>query len=341
MPARSKPNTLLFRVIAAVVAIPLLLSCSGNPVDVEPATIEPAGPAVSPPVTGSPAGTVHALKLSGQAAVFDPATATLAVLGTEPTVALLTGSGQPRTVPLPAPATALCGDDDGTLYLSTRGGYLRFDVTGQTVQRVDIEGHADTEFTAIARHDDGRLVLGSADGGVYTLTADNTAVDGEVTTFAQVDALVTEGGDTVVLDRAQSLITTVDNSGRNPRHALRAGDGATTLATDPAGRVLVADTRDGELLVFSVDPLIMRQRYPVPEAPYGLAGTSSLTWVSQTAANTVIGYDLATGIPVEKVRHRTVAQPNALAFDESSGTLYVVSGSGAGVQIISNAVESR
>ena len=56
--------------------------------------------------------------------------------------------------------------------------------------------------------------------------------------------------------------------------------------------------------------------------------------MSQTATNTVVGYDLATGIPVEKVRYRTVQQPNSLAFDEASGTLYVVSGSGAGVQVI-------
>ncbi len=59
-----------------------------------------------------------------------------------------------------------------------------------------------------------------------------------------------------------------------------------------AGRVLVADTRGDELLVFGTDPLIMRQRYPVPAAPYGLAGSAQLAWVSQTAANTVIGYDL-------------------------------------------------
>ena len=55
----------------------------------------------------------------------------------------------------------------------------------------------------------------------------------------------------------------------------------------------------------------------------------------------MVGYDLATGIPVEKVRYRTVQQPNTLAFDEASGTLYVVSGSGAGVQVISNAAEIR
>jgi hypothetical protein len=51
----------------------------------------------------------------------------------------------------------------------------------------------------------------------------------------------------------------------------------------------------------------------------------------------VIGYDLSTGIPVERVRYPTVQQPNSLALDEASDTLYVVSGSGAGVQIIEHA----
>ena len=117
--------------------------------------------------------------------------------------------------------------------------------------------------------------------------------------------------------------------------------GATTLAADSAGRVLVADTRGGALLVFGTDPLILRQRYPVADAPFGLVGSSALAWVSQTATNTVVGYDLATGIPVEKVRYRTVQQPNTLAFDDASGTLYVVSGTGAGVQVISGAAVSR
>ena len=145
----------------------------------------------------------------------------------------------------------------------------------------------------------------------------------------------------MVLDRGQTSVTTVDVSGAKAEQSLRAGEGATTLAVDPAGRVLVADTRGDALLVFGTDPLMLRQRYPVRGGPYGLAGSSRLAWVSQTATNTVIGYDLATGIPVEKVRYPTVQQPNSLAYDEASGTLYVVSGSGAGVQVITNAGVSR
>ena len=206
--------------------------------------------------------------------------------------------------------------------------------------RLDVDGQQATDFTAIARRADGKLVLGSADGAVYTLSSE-TAVGAQLKIFARVDALVTQGNTTVVLDRGQTSVTTVDASGADAEQALRAGEGATTLAADAAGRVLVADTRGDELLVFGADPLILRQRYPVRDAPYGLAGSSRLAWVSQTATNTVVGYDLATGIPVEKVRYRTVQQPNSLAFDDSSGTLYVVSGSGAGVQAIADAAVSR
>ncbi len=57
----------------------------------------------------------------------------------------------------------------------------------------------------------------------------------------------------------------------------------------------------------------------------------------------VVGYDLTTGIPVEKkVRYPTVQQPNSLAFDDKSDTLYVVSAAGAGgVQVIRNAAGGR
>ena len=143
-----------------------------------------------------------------------------------------------------------------------------------------------------------------------------------------------------MLDRAQTSVTALNAAG-TAQLALRAGQGATTIAVDPVGRALVVDTRGGQLLVFGVDPLIERQAAPVPDSPYGVAGSATLAWVSQTATNTVVGYDLSTGTPVEKVRYPTVQQPDSLAFDEASGTLYVVSGSGAGVQVIRNAGAAR
>jgi len=272
--------------------------------------------------------------------MFDPATSSLVVLGGDSLAVVPAHGGDPRTIPLPGDTTALSGDAAGVALLSTRGGYFRVDVRTGQVAKLGIRGHDGTDFTAIARRTDGKLVLGTADGAVDTLGSDTT-VAAEVKIFARVDAIATQGNTAVVLDRGQTSVTTIDPSGGHAEHALRAGEGATTLTVDPVGRALVADTRGGSLLVFGVDPLILRQSYPVRDAPYGLAGTRTLAWVSLTAANVVVGYDLATGIPVEKVRYPTVRQPDVLAFDEAANTLYVVSGSGDGVQVIDNAGRPR
>ncbi|MGE2724947.1 YncE family protein [Mycolicibacterium pulveris] len=328
------------RICALVLAIFSFSGCSSNPVDAPPATIPPAQAADAPPVVAEPAGAVYPLRSDAYAANFDPITGSLAVLGEGPAEAsvltVVSPTGATREVALPGAATAMTGDDDGRMYLATRGGYLTVDLASGATTPISVEGQQDTDFTAIARRSDGRFVLGSADGAVYTLSSEAT-VGAELKAFARVDALVTQGNTAVVLDRGQTSVTTVSEDGTQVGQALRAGQGATSIAADPVGRILVTDTRGGELLVFGIDPLILRQRYPVHDAPYGLAGSSTLAWVSQTASNTVVGYDLGTGIPVEKVRYRTVHQPNSLAYDERSGTLYVVSGSGAGVQVIPNA----
>jgi outer membrane protein assembly factor BamB len=328
----------------------VMAGCASNPVTAPPPTIPTATPAASPPVSQRPAGTVRPLSGRPAATTFDAGTSQLVVLrpGADPptpTTVTVFGTARqpPRVIALPAPATALTGDGRGTVYLSAHGGYFVVDLTADRITRVDVDGAKDTEFTAIARRADGKMVLGSADGAVYTLAPERASTARAATRakiFARVDSIVTQGDTAVVLDRGQTSVTTLDPDG-SPQYALRAGQGATTLAADPRGLALVADTRGGQLLVYGVNPLILRQSYPVPEAPYGLAGSGGLVWVSQTAANTVIGYDLATGMPVEKVRYPTVRQPNELAFDDTSGTLYVVSGIGAGVQVIEHAAGPR
>jgi hypothetical protein len=328
-----------------IVTMVACLACSSKPADAPPPTIAPAQAAVSPAVTERPSGTVLPLVDAGEAAVFDRATSSLVVLGRTPaggsSLTSFPTSGSPRgtarTTALPTAATAIVGDGSGTVYAAAKGGYFTVDVrAGSAVTRFDVAGERDTDFTAITRRADGKLVLGSAAGAVYTLSS-NTAVEAKLQIFARVDALVAWGDTVAVLDRGQTSVTTLDPSGTKQEHALRAGEGATTMATDPVGRLLVADTRGGGLLVFGTDPLMLRQQYPVRGAPYGLAGSQRLAWVSETATNTVVGYDLATGIPVEKVRYRTVQQPNSLIFDDTTGTLFVVSGSGAGVQVIPRA----
>lgn len=341
------------RLVAALPLLAVVAGCSSNPLNGAPPTIEPARPAQSPPAAQHPAGTVRPLDGRAAAAIFDGATHQLVVLvpGADPAApASLAEFGDPaaapRVIALPGPATALTGDGRGRAYLSTRGGYFAVDLAAGHTTPVPVANAQQTDFTAITQRADGRLVLGSADGAVYTFaslrpeTVTSATIGSRNKIFARVDCLAAQGNTIVVLDRGQTSVTTIGATGR-AEQALRAGEGATTLAVDPLGRVLVADTRGGQLLVYGVDPLILRQAFPVRQAPYGLAGSRGLAWVSQTASNVVIGYDLSTGIPVERVRYPTVQQPNSLAFDEASDTLYVVSGSGAGVQIIEHAAGGR
>jgi len=333
------------RLAAGLLLVTVVAGGCSKLTDVPPATIEPARAALSPRPATPPAGQILPLGGRPETAITDAATESVVVFapgadpGSPATLTLLDRSDAARTVTLPGPATAVTGDDRGTAYTSTRGGFFTVDLEAGMATQTEITGQSDTDFTAIARRADGRLVLGSADGTAYTLAEDLT-VAYAADIFARVDAIVTEGDTAVVLDRGQTSVTALNADG-SPAQALRAGLGATTITADPAGRVLVADTRGGQLLVFGADPLIERQAYPVGGSPYGVAGSPTLVWVSQTATNTVVGYDLATGIPVEKVRYPTVQQPDALAFDTPRDTLYVVSGSGAGVQVIRNAGAGR
>jgi len=332
--------------VAGIAAVTLIVGgCAKNPLDSAPPTIEPARAAQSPPAVDAPAGQVLPLAGSPQAAAVDAATGSLVVFTpgdaavSRAALTVFGRSGAPRTVTLPGPATAFADDGRGTAYAATRGGFFTVDLASGTSTTTTVDGEQGTDFTAIARRADGAVVLGSAAGTAFTLADDDTVI-GRAGNFARVDAIVSQGDTAVVLDRSQTSVTELKPDG-SPGLALRAGLGATTMAADSMGRVLVADTRGGQLLVFGVDPLLERQAYPVGGSPYGVAGSKTLVWVSLPAVNTVVGYDLATGIPVEKVRYPTVQQPNALAVDDTTNTLYVVSAAGGGVQVIRDADGAR
>lgn len=147
-------------------------------------------------------------------------------------------------------------------------------------------------------------------------------------------------GRNVELDRLRSAVfeMTTDDKGTETRGAgLRAGDGATNGVPDRFGRLLVVDTRGGEFIAFSINPLIMRQRYPMPGTPYGIAydAKRDIAWITLTERNEVVGLDVAAGEPAEKHRFPTVRQPNTVSVDQESGRVTVTSGDNGGVQVIS------
>jgi hypothetical protein len=159
-------------------------------------------------------------------------------------------------------------------------------------------------------------------------------------TGGRPSALAADAARIAVVDAAESSITVFDAATGARQEALRAGDGAVTVAavggtaTGAAGRFAVLDARDGELLVFDTGPLILRQRHPVPGGAWAAAydpGRDTL-WITLTQRNEVVGFNLSGGTPREVARHPTVRLPLALALDPATGALAIAGSDGPGTQ---------
>ena len=265
--------------------------------------------------------------------MIDPHSQTIAVVLDDPPRLLLTaldGAAPPRQVPLPGPAADLVLAADGgplLVPITAPGSLIRVPLDGGAPSRMDLSGPAHGvvtvgDRTVVALGD--RLVV--LDG--------NRVIPG----FIDATRLIPAAGGTKVwvLDRGRSAVSVVDLSTGEISPALRAGNGAASAVADRFGRLLVTDTRDGELLAFAGDPPVLRQRFPLPGAPYALAydGRRDLVWVTLTGRDEVVGLGVAGGEPVIVHRLPTVHQPDAVAVDPVSGRVYIVSASGAGLQVI-------
>ncbi|CRK51020.1 conserved exported hypothetical protein [Rhodococcus sp. RD6.2] len=321
--------------VLAGAALLLVSGCASDGGEDKIQTIEAATAAESPVQSNTPAGTVTPLVQRIAAATFDPSTGTVAML-TDDARTLLTVSATdpaaaPREVALPGGTASLSAPRDGVLAVPAGRGVATVNIADGTATTIPVD--ADVQSTALLG--DGRIAVGTADGDVLEIDASG-AVAHTVDGLVSVDALGVVGEEVSALDRQQTSVTEINLEGERPGMALRAGTGATNLITDNFGRILVADTDGGALLSFTADPLMMHQKYPVPNSPYALAvdATTGMVWVTVTATNEVIGFDLSTGSPVEKHRYPTVRQPNSVAVDSETGTVFVASGTGDGVQRI-------
>lgn len=321
--------------VAVGLAVALVAGCSSD-TDLEKLpTREPATALTSPAVTTTPAGTVQQLGTGIDALAAAPGTDVVAALVDEGTRLLLTGSAadsEPRPVQLPRDAVTVLPGPDGQVLAPAAGAVLRVDVYSGAVTEVPVDGDA----TAVAVLPDGRWAVGTAGGTTYILDPTSGSVESTITGLVSVDALAAAGDDVAALDRHQSSITELNLSEERLRMALRAGDGATQMVSDPFGRVMVTDTEDDELLVYTLDTLVLRQRYPTGLGVYGVAYDEArdLVWVTLTGSNEVVGYDLSTGIPREKRRYATVRQPDSVSVDSDDAVLVIGSATGDGLQRI-------
>lgn len=306
---------------------------SGEPSDELMVTDHPeaAVAAVSPPATTTPQGTVTPLPDAVTALAFEPKTGTLAVAAKD-TVHLY----QLADTPSPTKTVALTAEsltvDDGAFLVTGANKVTRLTTDGTTTPAAEFRGQPVSATTY-----DGRTLVALKDERAVAVVADDRVQRTITGDLMSADQVLSTGKNAVVLDRLRNAVFQLDVPGGDVKQGLRAGQGATNAVTDRFGRVLVTDTRGGALLAFSVDPLLLRQNYPVPGAPYAIAydRERDIAWVTLTKTNEVVGYEVAGEQPKEKYRFPTVSQPNTVAVDPSSGRVIVASGTGDGIQVIS------
>ncbi|MPY96925.1 MAG: hypothetical protein GEU97_02850 [Actinophytocola sp.] len=295
-----------------------------------------ASPASSPESTQAPEGTV--LDVDGDVTSVAINQGTLAAAVTDDGEArvlfyrLTQPDAKPERVDVDGPVERLTASGDQfAATLPTENVVLHL-TPGGVVGKTSIEGAP----TSIAQLD-GRSLVGLRKAKAVAVLEHEqltARTSGELASADQV--LVSSRGTPVVLDRLRSALFEVQTDEGDIGLGLRAGQGATNAVTDQYNRVLVVDTREEYLLAFSLDPLVLRQRYPVPGSPYGIDydARRDLAWVTLTARNEVVAFDVAGGEPEEAARFVTVRQPNAVTTDPTTGTVVVASANGEGIQVI-------
>lgn len=102
------------------------------------------------------------------------------------------------------------------------------------------------------------------------------------------------------------------------------------------GLLLASDTAGSQLLIYTrMDVIRLNQSMPVDASPWAVAWDprANIAWVASTATNTVTGYTISTGEPVETARYSTVGNARSITVLDDS-TLVVASHSGDGVQFL-------
>ncbi|MGI9001461.1 MAG: YncE family protein [Pseudonocardia sp.] len=299
----------------------------------------PAEPAVAPPVTAAPAGRVVDVGSVPEGIVADAQTRTVAVGVRDPDqlVLLNIDSGAiTARVPLPGVLRHL-------QLVGPGGPVLVPDESADSLLRVALpEGTVTSQvITGTSPHDatqapDGTVFVANEGGGSVV------AVRGDeiVKTFTDVTqpAGLAPVGDTVgLVDVRENTITFYDADTLSRITELPAGDGPTHVVADRHGRMIVTDTRGGQLLVFEPAPEPREvARVALPGNPYGITydPVHDRLWVTVTAANQVVGYDMTMPTPREVARIPTVRQPNTVAVDPTSGQVFVTGTADGTVEII-------
>lgn len=213
--------------------------------------------------------------------------------------------------------------------------------TANTLFQVDL-ATGDVRETLVDRYphdaagtDDGDVWVGNEFAGTISVVRDGEIV----TTFEdlrQPGGIQVEGDLAVSIDVGEYTVTTYDVPGERRLEQLPAGEGPTHGRLAGNGRLLVADTRGDQVIGYTLDPFERVGAVDLPGTPYGLAvdARSQTLWVTLTATNEVVGFDVSGDQPREIERFDTVRQPNTVATSPGARTVWVTGKTDGDIQRI-------
>ncbi len=183
---------------------------------------------------------------------------------------------------------------------------------------------------------DGDVYVANEAGGSVVVVRDDTIVH-TFTDVTQPAGLAPVGDRAGLIDVRDNSLTVYENGTFAGIAELPAGAGPTHLVADRHGRMIATDTRGGQVLVFdpSGTPRQVGQ-VAVPGEPYGITydPQRDRLWVTVTATNQVVGFDMTDPTPREVARIPTVRQPNTVAVDPQTGRLFVTGTIDGVVQVV-------
>ncbi len=298
--------------------------CSGG--SGEEDRVGAAEPARASETTVAPVGDTVEVGDAPQGIVYDARTKLLAVAVHDPYRLLLLDSTTlevRRSVALPGKARHLQVAESG-------GPVLVPDEAADQLIEVFLPGGS-TRVTDVQRHphdaaaaSNGDVVVGNEFSGSITVVRGGKVLR-SAQDLTQPGGVIADGTDVAVVDVGAFTLSTYDLTTMKRTGRIGAGAGPTHGTLTSGHRVVVSDTRGGQLLVDSLDPLKEVGRLALDGSPYGLASdpTTSTVWVTLTATNELVGLDLSTNTPRVIATYPTVQQPDTVAVAPGSHTLWV------------------
>lgn len=328
------------RLVSVPLAMVLLVVSCGEPNSKgssAPAPLPSAPePAVAPPLETVPVGRVVPVGTMPEGIVVDSTTGLVAVGLREPAgIALVDLEGQvvqrvdldgaPRHLRLAGPGGPVLVPAEGSDQL-VRVGLPDGQVS--SVTRVGRNPHdavalGERVFVANEFADDVSVVVGDevVDETPAPLQPGGIAAGDDAVAVVGVRARQTKVFDAASLEAVGTVV-----SGAGPTHVVAEQD-----------RAFVADTSGDAILALSLRPAVAEiARVEAAGAPYGMALDTARQrlWVTLTASNEIVAFDITDDQPRLVTRLASVRQPNSVAVDPSTGNVYVTGTADGVLQII-------